>query len=152
MHLNAFAMSTLCAMLAGCAVPRPPLAVADLRQQVIEAERAFAKSMADRDPRAFAAFIAPDAVFVSGPKPLRGRQQVVDGWAHYFAKPDAPFSWEPADVEVLDSGELALSSGPVRDANGRIVARFTSTWRREAPGTWRIIFDNGSEIYNCPAQ
>lgn len=26
---------------------------------------------------------------------------------------EAPFSWEPAQVEVLDSGTLALSSGPV---------------------------------------
>ena len=42
-------------------------------------------------------------------------------------------------MQVLDSGTLALSSGPVRNARGEVFATFTSIWRREAPGVWRII-------------
>ena len=51
---------------------------------------------------------------------------------------------------MLDSGNLALSSGPVRDPNGKLFATFTSIWRQEAPGTWRIIFDKGNEVCDCP--
>jgi hypothetical protein len=47
-------------------------------------------------------------------------------------------------VEVLQSGTLALSTGLVRDPKGIIVGRFNSTWRREAPGVWRVVFDKGS--------
>ena len=32
---------------------------------------------------------------------------------------DAPFSWQPETVEVLASGTLAISSGPVKDTNGK---------------------------------
>ncbi len=135
------------ALLTGCAMTsqRP----ADLRQQVANAERAFARTMADRDLAAFTAMLSEDAVFFSGSKPLRGRQQVSDWWKRFYEKPDAPFSWEPEQIEVLDSGTLALSSGPVRDAKGKLIATFTSIWRLEAPGVWRIIFDKGNDVCDC---
>jgi hypothetical protein len=51
---------------------------------------------------------------------------------------------------VLASGTLAISSGPVRDPSGKLVATFTSIWRQEAPGVWRIIFDKGNDVCDCP--
>jgi len=115
-------------------------------------ERAFAKTMADRNHAAFATFIADEAVFFSGPTPLHGKQKVVEWWARYYSKPNPPFSWEPEEVEVLESGSLALSSGPVRNADGKLIARFTSVWRRTADNTWQIVFDKGSEVCDCKAQ
>jgi ketosteroid isomerase-like protein len=120
----------------------------NLQQQVVMTERAFAKTMADRDLQAFGRFISQEAVFASGAKSLRGRQQVIEGWRKLYASPSAPFSWEPETVEVLDSGQLALSSGPVHDAAGKLVGKYTSTWRLEAPNTWRIVFDSGCDV--CP--
>ncbi len=49
---------------------------------------------------------------------------------------------------MLDSGTLALSTGPVHDAQGKLIATFNSIWRQEAPGVWRIVFDKGSEVCN----
>jgi hypothetical protein len=34
----------------------------------------------------------------------------------------------------------------VRDSKGKLIGRFTSIWRLEAPGVWRIIFDKGNEV------
>jgi hypothetical protein len=68
-----------------------------------------------------------------------------------FEDPAAPFSWEPETVEVLDSGKLALSSGPVLNSEGKVFAIFTSIWRLEAPGEWRIIFDKGNRFCEPPA-
>jgi hypothetical protein len=51
---------------------------------------------------------------------------------------------------VLDSGTLALSSGPVRNPRGELSARFSSVWRREVGG-WRIVFNKGSPVCNCAA-
>jgi len=115
-----------------------------LQQQVFTVERAFAKSMADRDAAAFAGFVAADAIFFDGPSPLRGKARVVAAWSRFFEGGAAPFSWEPDQVEVLDSGSLALSTGLVRDPQGKVIARFNSIWRLEAPGTWRVVFDKGS--------
>lgn len=139
------------AALAGCATTPLPAAVsnAELARQVTETERAFARSMADRDLAAFASFIASDAVFFTGPAPLRGKEAVVERWKRFYEKPQAPFSWAPDKVEVLDSGTLALSSGPVFDPAGKNFATFTSIWRLEAPGVWRIVFDKGNEICDC---
>ena len=116
----------------------------ELRQQVFATEQAFANSMAERDFDAFRQFLAEEAIFFSGEEPLRGSQQVADAWSAYFEGPGAPFSWAPRTVEVLDSGTLALSTGPVYDPEGNCVATFSSIWRREASGDWKIVFDKGS--------
>lgn len=114
------------------------------QQQVLAAERAFAQSMADRDRAAFARFVADEAIFFGAGEPLRGKAQVLEGWSNYFDGAAAPFSWAPDQVEVLASGTLALSTGLVRDPQGKVVARFNSVWRLEAPGEWRVVFDKGS--------
>ena len=74
---------------------------------------------------------------------LRGRAAVLEGWKAFFDGPAAPFSWEPDQVEVLDSGQLALSTGPVRNRRGEVTARFNSIWQRQADGRWLVIFDKG---------
>jgi ketosteroid isomerase-like protein len=133
------------ALLAGCATAPPSANLDELRTQVTEAERAFARTMAERNFSAFASFLAEDAIFYAGQKPIRGKQAVAADWKKFYEKPEAPFSWEPQQVEVLDSGTLAHSSGPVRDPSGKVFATFNSIWRLEAPGVWRVVFDKGSE-------
>lgn len=44
---------------------------------------------------------------------------------------------------MLADGRLALSTDPVRDPSGKLIARFNSVWRLEAPGHWRVVFDKG---------
>jgi len=108
-------------------------------------EVAFAKTMADRDLGAFRTFISPEAIFFNGNDPIRGVDAIVAAWAGFFEGDQAPFSWAPDLVQVLDGGGLALSSGPVYNPAGEVVGRFNSIWRREADGEWRVIFDKGSE-------
>jgi ketosteroid isomerase-like protein len=115
-----------------------------LREQVFAAERAFARSMAERDHAAFVHHLSEQALFFNGRQVLRGKAAVAAGWRPLYELREAPFSWEPDQVEVLADGTLALSTGPVRDASGQVIARFNSIWRQEAPGTWRVIFDKGS--------
>jgi len=114
------------------------------QEQVLAAERAFAKSMADRSLTAFSTYVAEEAVFFNGATPLRGKAAVIASWSRFFEGAVAPFSWEPDGVEVLQSGNLALSTGLVRDPSGKVVARFNSVWRQEAPAVWRVVFDKGS--------
>lgn len=131
---------------AATAAPAPTDALAVAQAEVMAAERAFARTMADRDHAAFAGFLAEETVFFSGEQATRGRAAVAASWARLYAGAEAPFSWEPDQVQVLDSGTLALSTGPVRDPSGKVVARFNSIWRREAPGVWKVVFDKGSPV------
>jgi ketosteroid isomerase-like protein len=116
---------------------------AALKGQVYAAESSFAASMARRNFKAFADHVSPEAVFFGDTTALRGKEAVLQTWRRFFEKPDAPFSWKPEVIEVLSSGRLALSSGPVFDPKGARVGTFSSIWRREADGTWLIVFDKG---------
>jgi ketosteroid isomerase-like protein len=120
-----------------------------VQEQVANVERAFAATMRARDHAAFSAFLSEEAIFSGGTQPLRGKAAVAAEWKKFFAKPEAPFSWEPDDVEVLASGTLAKTSGPVYAPNGKLIARFQSVWRLEAPNAWRIVFDGGTEVCDC---
>jgi ketosteroid isomerase-like protein len=113
------------------------------RAEVFAAERAFARSMAERDIAAFARLLADDTLFFGGRNVFRGKAAVLEGWKAFFDGPNAPFSWEPDQVEVLASGQLALSTGPVRNPKGEVTARFNSIWQRQADGRWLVIFDKG---------
>ncbi len=121
-------------------------------EQVRQTEIAFAKTMADRDFAGFASFLADDAVFVSATRVLRGAKEVTAGWKAYYDGSQAPFSWEPDQVVVLDSGTLALSSGPVRDPSGKRIGTFNSVWRRDAGGRWKIVLDKGCPPCDCGAR
>ncbi len=136
-------------VLSATASPRAQTDVRALASQVADTERAFAKTMADRDHAAFTSFLADDAIFFSDPQVLRGKQAVADGWKPLYQTPRAPFSWEPDRVEVLDSGTLALSSGPVRDPQGTRIGTFNSVWRRQPDGEWKIVFDKGCPPCDC---
>ena len=146
-------LAALFGSLAACAIaPAPAATRGATRDAVFAAERAFARSMADRDLQAFARHVSQEAVFFTMPAPLRGREAVVQHWSRWYTGPQAPFSWEPEQVEVLDSGTLAISSGPVRDPQGKLVARFTSVWRLEPDGQWRVVFDKGNSVCDCGAK
>jgi ketosteroid isomerase-like protein len=140
----------LLAGLAPAAPAQAPAALATLTRQVFVAESSFAATMAARDSVAFARFLAPDAIFFGEQAVLRGKVAVMERWSRFFVGDTAPFSWRPAKVEVLDSGTLGLSTGPVHDPAGRQIGTFTSIWRREADGTWRVVFDKGCSCERGP--
>lgn len=137
----------LAAFAAGASAAPP--SNAELKKQVADTERAFAATMKARDHAAFASFLSDEAVFFMGATPRHGKEAVANDWKRFYDKPVAPFSWEPDEVEVLASGTLAISSGPVYDPGGKLISRFSSIWRQEAPGRWRIVFDRGSEVCDC---
>ena len=77
----------------------------------------------------------------------RGKAQITA--IRFYAGAKAPFSCEPDTVEVLAGGSLALSSGPVRNPEGKLTAKFTSIWRRTTANTWEIVFDKGNAECDC---
>lgn len=120
-----------------------------LARQVRDAETAFADTMARRDHAAFASFIAEDAVFFDANAATHGRDAIAAAWKPLYQDTTAPFSWKPETVEVLASGTLAHSSGPVLDPQGRHVGTFNSIWRRGSDGKWQVVFDKGCNACAC---
>jgi len=152
--LRFLAACALALGLAGTAQAQAPAAAPTghekMRQEVFALERAFAKTMADRDLAAFTRFLSAETVWTGSAGPLIGPDAVVGAWKKFFEGPNPPFSWEPDRVEVMANGLLALSTGPVRGPDGKVAARFNSVWRQEAPGVWRIVLDMGTPGCDCP--
>lgn len=136
--------------VAGTVQAEPAAKAVSAAASVRAAESAFAQTMADRDLDRFLGYVDEEAVFFGDTAALRGIAAVAKGWGPLFEAPEAPFSWEPELVEVLDSGTLALSSGPVLDATGALVGRFNSIWRLGPDGHWKVVFDKGSPV--CDGQ
>lgn len=128
---------------------KPPEAT---QESLKASETAFAKTMADRDFKAFASFVDENAVFINGGNPLRGKPAVLAHWEKFFKEPQAPFAWKPVIGEVSVANGLGYTEGPVTDANGKVVTTFFTTWKVQPDGSWRVVFDNGHDVCNCPKQ
>ena len=125
-------------------------AIANPSNEVRCREIGFAKSVEAMDRDLFATFIDPDARFVNN-KVLRAPEAIVDAWSVFFADDGPSIRWRPQFVEVLESGDLALTRGPYRiiDKNdkGEMTegwGTFNSVWRLTADGEWFVVFDAGS--------
>ena len=125
-------------------------ALADLEQDVRCREIGFSKSVETQDREMFATFIDPDARFV-GAKVDRGKDVITEAWSVFFSGDLPSIQWRPQIIEVLGSGDLALSRGPYRiidkDENGEAReawGTFNSVWRMNADGEWLVVFDAGS--------
>ena len=133
-------------------------ALADPVQTVRCREIGFSRSVENRDRDRFATFIDPDARFV-GNKVDRTPEAITEAWKVFFAGDLPSIKWRPQFVEVLESGDLALSRGPYRiiDKNEQGETReswgtYNSVWRKNADGEWLIVFDAGSLPDETPSE
>ena len=152
--LPALATASLTLLAAAGAHAAAPLSASEieaLASEVSAAEIAFAKTMADRRLDQFTDFVAEDAVFVGASMSI-GRARVIERWGGLFKGPQAPFSWAPDAVAAAADGRTAISTGQARDPAGKVVSRFTSIWRKDADGHWRVIVDQGVDACDCPVE
>ena len=137
----------LIGLLAACAASPPPPAApprydrSKAQEEVRGAELAFAKAFADRDVARFLGMVDVDATFIGPRRTLHGRAEVESAWRPMLEAPQPPFRWAPERIEISGDGWIGLSSGPVRAPDGSQIATYSSIWRRQADGTWRVIFD-----------
>src|ERR1044071_4054097 len=96
------AIALCCFLLTACAASQPRPDLARLQQEVADTERAFAKTMADRDFTAFQTFLADETIFFGGKGAIRGKAAVAEKWKQFYDGAQAPFSWKPETAEVLD--------------------------------------------------
>jgi len=95
------------------------------------------------------AFYSDDAVLLPpNDKKTSGKQDNRKAIAELLALPGIAISWEPAKVEVAQSGDLAYTQGSYQetttDAKGKTVTDRGKTleiWKKQADGTWKCVAD-----------
>ncbi len=120
-------------------------------------EIGFSLAAEARDAERFASFIDADARFV-GNSVLHGTEAIVEAWQVFFSADGPSIKWRPQFVEVLEDGTLALTRGPYRviaiDESGdrsESWGTFNSVWRKQDDGSWKVVFDAGSQSGEPPA-
>ena len=121
-------------------------------EQMVEAERAFARTAAERGVRdAFLAFLAPDSISV---------QPYGNARAQWEARPAPPpgarlarLEWAPRTGDVAASGELGWLTGDFRMIPPTGEPRhgcYVSVWEKQAGGEWRVRLDVGADTPGPP--
>jgi uncharacterized protein (TIGR02246 family) len=119
------------------------------RDAVLAAERNWATAAKQRDLERSVSFLADDAVmFPPGNPAIVGRAAIREYMAAGFATDGFSVTWEPEEVVVADSGELAYSRSrsvytlPGPDGQIHTVhAKGVAIWRKAADGQWRCVVD-----------
>lgn len=152
------ALAALAALLLAGSLARAgePFDRAARTEEVRRVELAFAASVMENKPEVFAGYLDEEAAFVGGAGVKRGRAAIVEAWKGFFAEGRPYFEWHPEVVELAADGTLGLTRGPwtirARDKDGKEVEQtgtFNSVWRRQADGSWRIVFDAGCAPCGC---
>ena len=147
---SALSTAVLTATLAGCAPESVPEVDRTTEAQAIRnLDAALSEAAQKRDPEAYSAFFAEEAVQLppNGP-PATGRATIQEGAAGMFGA-GADLRFETLDVKVASSGDLAVSrgkyflrmqtpGGPIQDEGS-----FLEVWEKVS-GEWKITAD----IYN----
>ncbi|RZJ02032.1 MAG: nuclear transport factor 2 family protein [Brevundimonas sp.] len=109
---------------------------------VVAAERAFA---GDRAPLgitgSFTKWSIPDAIVIGGGKV----QMIRDAYPPETPRPaDEPaLDWWPSFAGIARSGDLGFTTGPMA-LNGQLTGHYFTVWRRQPDGSWKWIYDGGS--------
>jgi hypothetical protein len=124
--------------------------LAELQRQATDAERGFAKSMADRNFAAFQSYLSDEAVFFTRTSALRGKQAVADFWKRFYEKAGSAVLMGAAAGRGARFGTLAnqLRTGPRSERQARRQL-FVDLAPRSARSV-EVIFDRGNDECDCP--
>lgn len=113
-------------------------------QVIVAAERAFARDgEAHGWAWAFRRHHAPDAQMLS-PDPTDAASVL----ARVQGDGENKLDWRPAYAGIARSGDLGFTTGPFlfRGGDGKVVGHYFTVWRRQDDGSWKWIFDGGTDV------
>jgi uncharacterized protein (TIGR02246 family) len=146
-------ISLVACLLGVVACAQPPAEPPDTRAEDEAALRGVIEEWADaaeaKDADAFASFYAADAVLMLEALPdARGKAAIADTVGGMMADPRFALSFEPDEVTVARSGDLAYETGTytltMSDAEGNpatTVGHYVDVWEKQADGSWKVVVD-----------
>ena len=140
--------------LVACAQPAPtPTPTPDTRAADEAALRATIKDWATaaqaKDATKFTSFYTEDAVvMMAGAPDISGMPAIREGLGHMMSDPAFSLSFEPANVVVARSGDLAYETGPysmtMTGADKKAATErghYVAVWRKQSDGSWKVAVD-----------
>jgi ketosteroid isomerase-like protein len=120
-------------------------------KKVLVEEQAFAKMSHDSGAKvAFLKYLANDAIVFSEGKPVNGKAH----WNNIDF--NGKLEWQPYLVEVSASQDIAYTNGTYQfywekaQENPSEEGHFSSIWKKQSNGDWKVVLDIGSPHKNNP--
>jgi ketosteroid isomerase-like protein len=117
---------------------------------LMQADRDFAKATAEKGVDGWMAYMAPNAVDLTGDL-LVGPDQIRAAMVKQFKLADYKLSWAPTKAEFLGTGDIGYTVGKYEvrytGEDGRPQGRrgtYLTTWQKQNDGSWKVICDIGS--------
>lgn len=139
-------------LAAGCAAPHgpggePPGTLDDL----LEADRSFARATAERGLDGWLSYFDVDAARLAPGEVVRGLEEIRAFDAGLFDNPALDLRWVPTDGGLFRDADHGFTTGRyelVESGNGAeptVISRgtYVTIWRRGDSG-WKVILDTGS--------
>jgi ketosteroid isomerase-like protein len=143
-------MRTLFTILVGASV----VAAGDPKAALMDADRAFARTTAEKGLDGWMGFMADDAAKTRRPgdKLTVGKAAIRAEDAAIFADPAKKLVWEPVDAHPFADGKSGVTSGRYKmiatDKDGKetvlSTGGYVTVWRQDKDGSWKVVFDTGS--------
>jgi ketosteroid isomerase-like protein len=132
-------------------VPTPVPDLEAERDAVLQADRDFARAVAERGVEAWVSHFSDDGVMLEAAGEVRGHAAIHELMAPAFESPGFAMTWTPAFAAVSQGGDLAYTYGTYEttapDAEGALGTthgRYVTIWRKQTDGTWKVVFDMGN--------
>lgn len=108
---------------------------------IAQADSDFYKASSERGAAAWGEFAADDAKLPYG----SGKAEIAAAMAKSYAKPGFRLTWHPAFAKAF--GDVGVTSGPyeLHQADQKETGTYVTVWRRQKDGSWRFVWDGGTE-------
>ena len=125
-------------------------AQSDAKTVLMEADRAFDRDTAARGLDGWMSWFAEDARIETSKEVLVGKPALREVYLKMFAAREFRIHWWPVQAEISADGTLGFTFGRAvvswRDEKGEMQkteSRYTTLWRKQKDGTYKVIFDMG---------
>lgn len=138
----------VCLLVVGYNAFAQQLGATSALQAVVETERSFARTSAERGIReSFLAYIAEDGLLFR-PGAVNGKKWMLDHPVPPSQKRPL-LSWWPAFADVARAGDLAYTFGPWEFKDDITAEKpvgyghFVTVWKKQTDGSWKFAVDLG---------
>jgi len=137
----------LCGAIAGAQTPSAPVTPDTLKK--LEAE--FMQAAAARGSQGYMSYYAEESVEVpNGADLLIGKDAIAKTMGFLDDKSNS-LTWTPVGADISASGDLGYTYGTFefrsQDASGKPTVtrgKYTSIWKRQKDGSWKVVLDMGN--------